>query len=306
MITHGSLFSGIGGFDLASEMMGWKNVFHCENNTFCQQVLKYYWPDSDSLDDIIKTDFKKYKNAITIISGGFPCQPFSLAGKQKGKTDERYLWGEMFRAIQEIQPKYVVAENVVGLLTVDGGLSFEQINVDLENEGYQIQSFIIPACSKNAPHIRKRIFIIGIRNTANPKCRRGIQRGKNIQKGQITRGNVPINNGRFRYVANPNGNRLQTGVQSGNDDKQRGNKQGTFIKKFADSIGAIQNGWQNFPTQSPICNGNDGIPRKMVGITFSKWRNESLKALGNAVVPDLIIEIFKAIEKIHYGYDEIE
>jgi DNA (cytosine-5)-methyltransferase 1 len=112
-MKHGSLFSGIGGFDLASEWMGWENVFHCEWMEFPRKVLDYYWPNADSHIDICKTDFTKYEGTIDIISGGIPCQPFSLAGKRKGTEDERYLWGEMLRAIQEIKPKFVIAENVL-------------------------------------------------------------------------------------------------------------------------------------------------------------------------------------------------
>ena len=98
-MRHGSLFSGIGGFDLAAEWMGWTNVFHCEWMEFPRKVLDYHFPDADSHIDICKTDFKKYANKIDILTGGFPCQPFSLAGKRKGTDDERYLWGEMLRAI---------------------------------------------------------------------------------------------------------------------------------------------------------------------------------------------------------------
>jgi DNA (cytosine-5)-methyltransferase 1 len=163
-MKHGSLFSGIGGFDLASEWMGWENVFHCEWMEFPRKVLDYYWPNADSHIDICKTDFKKYEGTIDIISGGFPCQPFSLAGKRKGTDDERYLWGEMLRAIQEIKPKFVIAENVFGITNIDGGLVFEQVCLDLETEGYEVQPFIIPAAAKNAPHRRDRCWFIGVRN----------------------------------------------------------------------------------------------------------------------------------------------
>jgi DNA-cytosine methyltransferase len=159
-MKHGSLFSGIGGFDLASEWMGWENVFHCEWMEFPRKVLDYYWPNADSHIDICKTDFKKYEGTIDIISGGFPCQPFSLAGKRKGTDDERYLWGEMLRAIQEIKPKFVIAENVFGITNIDGGLVFEQVCLDLEAEGYEVQPFIIPAAAKNAPHRRDRCWFI--------------------------------------------------------------------------------------------------------------------------------------------------
>ena len=111
-LRHGSLFSGIGGFDLAAEWMGWDNVFHCEWNEFGQKVLKHYWPQAESFSDITKTDFTKYYGKIDILTGGFPCQPYSSAGKRKGKEDERHLWPEMLRTIREVSPRFVVGENV--------------------------------------------------------------------------------------------------------------------------------------------------------------------------------------------------
>jgi len=144
-MTHGSLFSGIGGFDLAAEWMGWENKFHCEWNEFGQRVLNYYWPDAELFTDITKSDFKKYANQIDVLTGGFPCQPYSAAGKRLGKEDERHLWPEMLRAIREIAPRYVVGENVRGLTNWNGGLVFDEVCADLENLGYQVAPFIIPA-----------------------------------------------------------------------------------------------------------------------------------------------------------------
>lgn len=119
-MRHGSLFSGIGGFDLAAEWMGWENVFHCEWNPFGQKVLKYHFPKAISYDDITKTDFTIHRGTIDILTGGFPCQPYSTAGLRKGKEDERHLWPEMLRAIREIQPRWVVGENVFGLISWGG------------------------------------------------------------------------------------------------------------------------------------------------------------------------------------------
>lgn len=157
---HGSLFSGIGGFDLAAEWMGWENIFHCEWNEFGKRVLNYYWPNAICYDDITKTDFTIHRGAIDILTGGFPCQPYSVAGKRKGKEDERHLWPEMLRAIREIQPRYVVGENVAGLISWDGGLVFHEVQTDLENEGYEVWPFILPAASVNAPHKRERVWFI--------------------------------------------------------------------------------------------------------------------------------------------------
>jgi DNA (cytosine-5)-methyltransferase 1 len=123
-MTHGSLFSGIGGFDLAAEWMGWDNLFHCEWNPFGQKILNYYWPKAISYNDITQTDFTIWNGRIDVLTGGFPCQPYSQAGKRLGTDDERHLWPEMLRAIREIQPKWVVGENVLGLINWNEGLVF--------------------------------------------------------------------------------------------------------------------------------------------------------------------------------------
>jgi len=159
-MTHGSLFSGIGGFDLAAEWMGWGNKFHCEWNEFGQKVLNYYWPDAECFTDITKSDFTKYANRIDILTGGFPCQPYSMAGKRKGKEDERHLWPEMLRAIKEIQPRWVVGENVFGLVNWSGGLVFHEVQTDLEAAGYEVWPYVLPAVSVNAPHRRDRIWFV--------------------------------------------------------------------------------------------------------------------------------------------------
>ena len=253
-MRHGSLFSGIGGFDLAAQWMNWTNVFHTEWNEFGQKILQHHFPQSISYHDIIKTDYTIHNGTIDIITGGFPCQPFSNAGKRKGSDDERYLWHEMLRAIQEIQPTYVVAENVRGLLTIDGGMVFQQVCLDLEAEGYEVQPILLPAAGVNAPHRRDRIFIVG-------------------------------------YAANANVSRWQDRLHG----KQQARQTGKLGNTSAEQIGR----WENFPTESAICGRNDGLPDRLDNITFSKWRNESIKAYGNAVVPQLILPIFQTIEKLH-------
>ena len=159
-MTHGSLFSGIGGFDLAAEWMGWENMFHCEWNEFGQRILKHYWPKAISYEDITKTDFTIHRGRIDILSGGFPCQPYSQAGKRLGKEDDRHLWPEMLRAIREIKPSYVVGENVLGLTNWNGGLVFEEVQTDLEAQGYEVQPFLLPASGVNAPHQRQRVWFV--------------------------------------------------------------------------------------------------------------------------------------------------
>lgn len=161
MMRHGSLFSGIGGFDLAAEWMGWENVFHCELNPYCIKVLKKNFPNSKTYEDITKTDFSIYRGRIDIITGGVPCQPFSNAGKMQGKSDKRYLWHEYIRCLRECTPKWFVAENVLGLLSTDNGVAYENIILSMEDEGYETLTLCLPSCSVGAQHIRERIWIIG-------------------------------------------------------------------------------------------------------------------------------------------------
>lgn len=155
-----NLFDGIGGFALAAEWMGWENVGSVEIDPFCRKVLDYWFDYKYRYGDIKTADFVRLRGRIDIITGGFPCQPFSNAGKQRGKDDDRYLWPEMLRAIREVQPRWVVGENVRGLLTNAGGMVFEQVCADMEALGYEVQPFLVPACAVDAPHRRDRVWIV--------------------------------------------------------------------------------------------------------------------------------------------------
>ncbi|MCL2312527.1 MAG: DNA (cytosine-5-)-methyltransferase, partial [Firmicutes bacterium] len=135
-MLHADLYSGIGGFSIAAQQLGWQTIFHCEIDEFCQRVLRYHFPTTKLYDDIKETNFKEYKKKIDIVSAGMQCQPFSVCGQRKGAKDDRFLWHETLRAIQEIEPKWVVIENVRGIITQEQGLVFEQICSDLENENY--------------------------------------------------------------------------------------------------------------------------------------------------------------------------
>ena len=284
-MRHGSLFSGIGGFDLAAEWMGWENVFHCEWNTFGQKVLSYYWPKAISYYDITKTDFTIHRGQIEILTGGFPCQPYSLAGKRKGKEDDRHLWPEMLRAIREIQPRWVVGENVLGLVNWNEGLVFHEVQTDLEAEGYEVFPYVLPAVSVNAPHRRDRIWFIAY-NVANSNSIR--------QHGSISEHEINASEGR-KYALN---DIEPITMHSNNTIEQREYicKKGEREFNRPDCGNGINN-FENFPTQSPICTRNDGISDRLDGITFSKWRQESIKAGGNAVVPQVVYQIFKAISE---------
>ena len=188
-MTHASLFSGIGGPEVAAQMLGWDNLFHCEINPFGRRVLEYHFPKSVSYEDIKKTDFSQWRGRVDVLTGGFPCQPFSYIGKRAGAEDDRYLWPEMLRAISECQPTWVVGENVSGITTMveqesvaevgaeatlfedmealqgrtyeeRGRYTIDRVCADLEAIGYAVQPVLIPACAVGAPHRRDRVFII--------------------------------------------------------------------------------------------------------------------------------------------------
>ena len=163
-MKHGSLFSGIGGFDLAAHWAGIDTVFACEIDEWSRKVLAKRFPNTTIYSDIKEANFEQYCGTVDVISGGFPCQPFSLAGKRRGTTDDRYLWGEMLRVVREVEPTWVIAENVRGLTTISGGDTFETVCDDLEVSGYEVQPFIIPALSVGACHQRERLWIVAYRN----------------------------------------------------------------------------------------------------------------------------------------------
>jgi len=328
-MRHGSLFSGIGGFDLAAEWMGWDNIFHCEWNPFGQKVLKHYWTNSISYNDITKTDFSIHRGAIDILTGGFPCQPYSAAGKRLGKEDERHLWPEMLRSIREIQPRWIVGENVLGLVNWNGGMVFEEVQADLEAEGYEVQPYVLPAAAVNAPHRRDRVWFVAYATSARAgenfgglrsvfdRCNTREENATSItnpssdgfnDKHTTTNNRIGQDNiesgtqwertikglGNERTSSNTNNTRFKTF----NNKKSKLGKENTTKAFSRDSFESIytRKRWETFPTVSPICSRDDGLSNRLDGITFSKWRNESIKAGGNAIVPQVVFQIFKAIE----------
>jgi DNA (cytosine-5)-methyltransferase 1 len=317
-MKHASLFSGIGGFDLAAEMMGWQNIFHCEINEFCQKILKYYWPESILFNDIKNTNFKNYEKKIDILTGGFPCQPYSNAGKRFGKEDDRHLWPEMLRAIREIQPRYVVGENVRGLTNWNGGLVFDEVQIDLEAEGYEVTSFLLPACAINAPHRRDRIWFVAyspsFRRNKNDRINNGKSNefNKNGKKSNVTNSNryglhkfnssneIYTNKTRIETQFNIDkmGSSIDTNSNSTRNNKTQFNTNEKIEKNIKfDNLCFGQNNWERFPVEQPVCYGNDGLSKKLDGITFPKWRKETIKGAGNAIVPQLVLQIFKAINE---------
>ena len=313
-MRHGSLFSGIGGFDFAAERMGWENIFHCELNPFCNKILNYYWPNAHSHTNISETNFSVYNGQIDILTGGFPCQPYSVAGKRKGKDDERHLWPEMLRAIREIEPKWIVGENVRGLVSWNGGMVFDEVCADLETENYTVLPFILPAAGVNAPHRRDRIWFIAYRDTKQrerevgrvfAKFNDGAESigvtayadnpGNRSGHGEIQRANEEVPE---RYNCAVLGHADSRAITDTDCKRHSGKKhRKTFTEFNTENNKGFR--WKNFPTQPPFCTENDGFPGRLDGITFPKWRNESIKAAGNAIVPQVAFEIFKAIE--HYN-----
>ena len=309
-LKHLDLFSGIGGFALAVDTVwpGSEHIF-CDNDLFCQQVLKKHWPNSKIYGDIrtltntgeqksngmAKQPRKKsVKNwECDILTGGFPCQPFSQAGKRKGTNDDRFLWPEMLRVIKEFNPTWIIAENVRGLLTINAGLVFEQVCLDLEAAGYEVQPVIIPAVAVNAPHRRDRVWFVAHRTSeriggrAGKKC--GIQ-GRTFFKGKQTGSAVRSESeGCIGDVADTKEQRGQCGKCGkctqckkelfGRNDTREWNKN-----------------WLEVATE--LCRVDDGLPAKLDGFELTKagHRVQRLKSLGNAIVPQVAIEIMTAIK----------
>lgn len=356
-MKHASLCTGIGACELAATWLGWENMFSCEIDSFCNRVLKYHYPNSVHYGNIFGQNFSEWKGRIDVLSAGFPCQPFSVAGKQLGSEDDRYLWPQVFRVIREIRPAWFVGENVAGIRNVVfsgeeiemGGFTdicgesykftekherfvLDRICEDIETIGYSVQTVIIPACAVGAPHRRDRVWII-----AHAHDRQYIEPEEKLQTGRdavefsnskftsnsgCERCNDRCDNRRERQVCSnekwndeedkSEGNKWEHGVgendavtsnsysiglqrsgQKGNDcSKGQKSRDERFVKFFRPN-------WQDFPTQSPICLGNDGFPGKLFDISFSKWRINSIKAFGNSMVPQVVFEIFKMIESVN-------
>ena len=274
-MKHASLFSGIGGFDLASEWMGWTNLFTCEVDAFCRTVLAHHFPNAIPYADIKTLDATAHIGRVDILTGGFPCQPYSNAGKRRGKHDPRDLWPEMLRVIRECAPRWVVGENVLGLLTWSDGLRFEEVCASLEAEGYEVQPFVLPASGVGAPHRRPRVWIV-----AHAPSRTGGRATGEVQ------GTPRSSDGDGKeQPKRSSGKQVHVPLES------------TLVQRDLPRSEA----WKAFPTFAPICGGDDGLPERLDGITVSKWKREAVKAYGNAIVPQVAFEIFQAIQAYEDG-----
>ena len=322
------LFSGIGGFSVGLEATGkFKTIAFCEKDKFCQKVLQKHWQGTTIYEDIRDIDGTKIK--ADVITGGFPCQPFSTAGKRKGTEDDRYLFPEMLRIIKETQARWVVGENVQGIVNMSEGKVLQGIHNDLETIGYEVQTFIIPASSQGAWHKRNRVWIVA----ANTNSRLSIGENEKI----FTRGNT-FNNGSSSDVPNSKCDKRQATStrQSGVEQirkriyskKKEQTKQHLWSKtvrcdvicsernvsdttnigckghslqsdNLQNQSNSIENALPSFEkqqtwweTQQLICGVPDGISYEL-----DKDRTNRVKALGNAIVPQIATEIGKAIIK---------
>lgn len=254
------LFSGIGGFSLGAEANGIPTVAFVEKDPFCQKVLRKHWSNTPIISDIKTVKGEDYEtDGVTIISGGFPCQPFSQAGKRKGKDDDRYLWDETLRVVAETKPEWFIGENVDGLVNIQDGMVLRQVQDDLEKEGFQVQCLVVPASGIGAWHQRKRVWIIGhnVSNTIgelSDGCSGTTRHSESELKGMVS------------------------------DEAKNWNKVWSETKRCSEQT---KSWWQ---TESKL----RGVPH---GISYEldKDRANRIKALGNSIVPQIAYQLFKSI-----------
>ena len=348
-LTHLSLFTGIGGLDIAAEWAGFKTVGQCEWADYPTKVLEKHWPDVPRWRDIrtlTKEDFyeRTGMRTIDLISGGFPCQPFSVAGKRRGRDDDRYLWPEMCRVIEELRPRGVIGENVAGIVN----MALDTVLSDLEGIGYTCQAFIIPACAVDAPHRRDRVCIV-----ANAHCpqwwpgeparheshREDAGRAQaagrvgtsseNGVSGALAYSNSQGLQGRKQYGtpytggdAEPHGAACKQGDAVSDPDGQRGSVRWQRELSAVESAGS---GGKDHRGRTPEYDTGErrtvkpGLGGMADGVSYwmdepvnvprlargVKNRVDRLKCLGNAVVPQQFYPIFQAIAEIEKkGYHD--
>jgi len=307
-ITHIDLFSGIGGFALAADRVwsqgGVEHIF-CDNEPFAQEILKKHWPEAPILGDIRSfTNTRSEKprglssserealasareSGVFILTGGFPCQPFSQAGRRRGEEDDRFLWPEMLRVIREFSPLWVIAENVRGLLTQGGGVVFERVCTDLEAAGYEVQPLIIPAVAVGAPHRRDRVWFVAHRRQQHGSERRDEGMDSSSPIGASRKSHTER---RGEDDTNPNSERLQGSTEARNIGESRETAEQRFGKLIS-----WDEPWIKIATE--FCGIHDGVRNRMD-------RNPRLKALGNAIVPQVAEEIMRAIHATTEEYPE--
>lgn len=334
------LFAGIGGISLAMEWAGIETIAFCEREPFCQKVLKKHWSDVPIFDDVFELNREVLEESgvierggtVDIISGGFPCQPFSVAGKRKGTADDRDLWPQMFRLIQEIRPRWVVGENVANFANME----LDRTLSNLESEGYETQAFIVPACAVGAPHRRDRCFIV-----AHAQGERCGETGRNSERSsEWTAGSCSLGNPDRCGCEGKHGG--SKSPQPANRRQDVSNTECTRLERFNQQSSSVcrkneraqpwtsSSRFETIPDTSGLGHGQveqqDGGGTSSEGkrgeigercFRFrrpeSQWavepdvgrvahgiprRVDRLRSLGNAVVPQQIYPIFEAIAKI--------
>ena len=293
-MTHGSLFSGIGGFDLAASRMGWDNVFQVEIDPFCRRVLQKNFPDAQRFDDIRQFDGGEFAGKIDVISGGFPCQPFSVAGKRRGKDDDRALWGEMLRVIRTIRPAWIVGENVAGIISME----LDTVLSDMESIGYAGQAFVIPACAVNALHRRDRVWIvahakssIGEQSRLSWRRRAGYTDDGSSDGGVTTHAHAENNReniGQFSTCIARSSKAIDPDPDCARCEKFDLSAQPKIqgFNSGLSSFGTVE--WQPLDT-SDLLRTAYGIPGRV------DRRGAKIKSLGNAIVPQVAFNIYHAI-----------
>ena len=313
--THLSLFSGIGGLDLAAEMAGFRTVGQCEWADYPTKVLEKHWPDVPRWRDIRTLTGESFyektgMRTVDVISGGFPCQPFSVAGKRRGKEDDRYLWPEMLRVISELRPTWVVGENVAGIVN----MALDQVYSDLENEGYSVQAFIIPACAVDAPHRRDRCAIVAWdanRRDRDAWAEREVEERENAEPAGICEN---VAHSESDGLQGKRTSREQVSVSR--SEKAQPERRCDVLSDTDNRGWTLRGNWELSAIEETTTVGADHGGRTPEYVTGEWWpaepnvgrvangvpsRVDRLKCLGNAVVPQQFYPIFQAIADIERG-----
>jgi len=276
-----SLFAGIGGFDLGLERAGMKCVGQVEINKFCQKVLEKHWPDVKRIGDIHDVRGDEF-GAADLVCGGVPCQPASCAGQRKGTGDDRWLWPEAFRIVRAVKPDWCLFENVRGLLTLEDGVVFENLLLELEGIGYETLPLIIPACAVGAPHRRDRVWIVANSTESGLSESRLAGIGKSSTETGTRLYDRPEQ--QDSHAADTGNQGLQGSERPGAHD--------TGGEVAHGSIAERNHAWDEpwIEAATRLCRMDDGVSRRI-------HRTERLKALGNAVVPQIVEIIGRSILK---------
>jgi DNA (cytosine-5)-methyltransferase 1 len=277
-MTHLDLFSGIGGFALAANRCGYETVGFVERDEFCKRVLRKHWPSVPIFDHIHDFDGTQFKG-VKLLTGGFPCQPYSQAGLKRGASDDRAIWPQMLRVITEARPSYIVGENVVGIVNME----LDDVLDSLESENYAAQTFIIPACAVDARHRRDRVWILGADAMVDPdETSRQRQRSSqgSGQSGKQHQSRHDID-GDGETLAHTERNRQSRSGEPGDAGNQKAHCKRQTIESFNGSFRQV------WPTEPDVGRVAYGVPE----------RAHRLRGLGNAIVPQIAEEIIKAIPK---------